>query len=99
MKHAHLQVMLWEAADKRASPDKAADNSKFVWEVWRGVVFPAIHIGSAAPPQVMRELLCGCRSEQACVRGACVCQAIKTHHYIIYFVRPLHSKPEMESFC
>ena len=91
--------MLWEAADKRAYPDKAADNSKFVWEVWRGVVFPAIHIGSAAPPQVMREPSWGCRSEQACVRGACVCQAIKTHHYIIYFVRPLHSKPEMESFC
>ena len=24
---------------------------------------------------------------------------IKRHHYIICFVRPLHSKPEMESYC
>ena len=24
---------------------------------------------------------------------------IKTHHYIIVFVRPLHSKPGMESYC
>ena len=80
MKHAHLQVMLWEAADKTAAPDKAADNSKFVWEVRGGVVSPVIHTGSAAPAQVMRELSCGCRSEQACVRGACGCQSIKTHH-------------------
>ena len=80
MKYAHLQVMLWEAADKRAPRDEAADNSKFVWEVWGGVVSPAIHTCSAAPAQVMRELSCGCRSEQACVRGACGCQSIKTHH-------------------
>ena len=61
MKHAHLQVMLWEAADKRASPDEAADNSKFVWEVRGGVFYPAIHTGSTA--QVMRELSRGCRHE------------------------------------
>ena len=24
---------------------------------------------------------------------------VKTHHYIIFFVRPLHSKPGMESYC
>ena len=24
---------------------------------------------------------------------------IKTYHYIIFFVRPLHSKPRMESYC
>ena len=24
---------------------------------------------------------------------------IKTHHYIIFFVRPLHSKPGMERYC
>ena len=47
----------------------------------------------------MRELSCGCRSEKACVKGACDCQSIKTHHYIICFVRALHSKPGMESFC
>ena len=26
-------------------------------------------------------------------------QATKTHHYIIFFVRPLHSKPGMENYC
>ena len=24
---------------------------------------------------------------------------VKTHHYIIFFVPPLHSKPGMESYC
>ena len=24
---------------------------------------------------------------------------VKTHHFIIFFVRPLHSEPGMESFC
>ena len=24
---------------------------------------------------------------------------VKTHHYIIFFVRPLHSKQGMESYC
>ena len=24
---------------------------------------------------------------------------IKTHHYINLFVRPLHSKPEIDSYC
>ena len=24
---------------------------------------------------------------------------IKTHHYIIFFVRPLHSKPGLGSYC
>ena len=24
---------------------------------------------------------------------------VKTHHYIIFFVRPRHSKPGMESYC
>ena len=26
-------------------------------------------------------------------------EIIKTHHYIIFFVRPLHSKPGMERYC
>ena len=24
---------------------------------------------------------------------------IKTHHYIIFFVRPLHFKPQIKSYC
>ena len=27
------------------------------------------------------------------------CPLIKTHHYIIFFVRPLHSKPGMKCYC
>ena len=95
----HMKLLI-----KRAPLDEAADNSKWEvqvggWEVRGGVVSPAIHTGLAAPAQVMRELSCGCRSEKACVKRACDCQSIKTHHYIICFVRALHSKPGMESFC
>ena len=66
MNRTHLHVMMWNAAAKRAPPTAAAaaNISKVGWEVRDGVVFiPAIHTGS--PVQVMRELLCGCRSEQA----------------------------------
>ena len=54
----------------------AADISKLgTWEVRGGVVSPAIHTGSPVPAQIMRELSCGCRSEQACVEVACGYQA------------------------
>ena len=76
MKRAHLHVMMWKAAAKRALPTAAAaaNISKVGWEVRDGSVFiPAIHTGS--PVQVMRELSCGCRSEETCVGGACGCPA------------------------
>ena len=78
MKRAHLHVMMWKAPAKRAPPTAAAaaNISKVGWEVRDGVVFiPGIHTGSSPPVQVMRELSCGCRSEQACAGGACGCQA------------------------
>ena len=76
MKRAHLRVMMWKAAAKKAPPTAVADISKFGSEVRYGVVFiPAIHTGSPPPAQVMRELSCGCRSEQTCVGGSCACQA------------------------
>ena len=33
MKRAHLQILMWKAANKRPPPTAAADISKFGWEV------------------------------------------------------------------
>ena len=55
MKRAHHQVMVWNAVE-RAPSTSAADISKFGWEVRCGEVSPAIHTGSPASAQVMREL-------------------------------------------
>ena len=39
---AHLQVMLWKAADQREPPAETRDITQFGWEVTRGVVMPTV---------------------------------------------------------
>ena len=50
---AHLQVMLWKAADQQAPPAVSATITDFGWEVQNGIPVPAMAIGDPAPPKLV----------------------------------------------
>jgi hypothetical protein len=57
---AHLQVMLWKAADQHGQPNEAEDITKFSWEVKNGVVMPVISREDITPPQLIDVVQYGC---------------------------------------
>ncbi len=50
---AHLQVMLWKAADQEAPPDESADITHFGWVIQNDIPVPAV-AQSAPAPRVSR---------------------------------------------
>ena len=70
---AHLQTMLWKAADQRHPPVDARDIRRFGWDVKKGgVVTPSVSNAPVAP-HVVR---CSCSAERkACSEKRCSCHS------------------------
>ena len=47
---AHLQVMLWKAADCEAPPNESTDITLFGWIIQDNIPVPAVAQGAPAPP-------------------------------------------------
>ena len=77
---AHLQTILWKAADQSAPPD--VDITNYGWEMVDGVPSPQTGVSEFAPPELMKVVACGCSSQTACSRSTCSCKAAN--------VDPLH---------
>ena len=60
---AHLQIMLWEAAEQQAPPAVSANISDFGWEVQNGIPVPVMATGEPAPPELVDVIRCQCRAE------------------------------------
>ena len=72
VRRAHLQTMLWKAADQQGPPN--VDITKFGWEVKEGIPSPCIATGIHAPQGLIDVINCGCKAEgKACSTESCSC--------------------------
>ena len=74
---AHLQIMLWKAADKRHPPVDARDNRRFGWDVKEGgIVTPSVSNAPVAPHGLLYVVSCSCSAERkACSEKRCNCHS------------------------
>ena len=70
---AHLQIMLWKAADKRHPPVDARDIRRFGWDVKEGgVVTPSVSNAPVASHGLLDVVSCSCSAERkACSEMRC----------------------------
>ena len=62
---AHLQIMLWKAADKRHPPVDARDIRRFGWDVKEGgVVTQYVSNAPVAPHGLLDVVSCSCSAER-----------------------------------
>lgn len=72
---AHLQVMLWKAADNVAPPDESADITTFGWEYQDGIPTPVLSKADPAPPVLLDVIQCHCKAtKKKCGTEACGCR-------------------------
>ena len=71
---AHLQTMLWKAAEHQGPPNESADITHFGWEVRDDIPIPVIAQGDPAPPELIDVIQCQCRAQgKKCSTEACGC--------------------------
>lgn len=74
MLRAHLQVMLWKAADKQNAPSVIVTD--FGWDLENNMPAPAIASIPPAPPELMKVISCQCKAAgKACAQANCSCSA------------------------
>ena len=70
---AHLQVLLWKAADKDQPQAITQDITKFGWEVTENGIMPAIVHQPSAPPRLLDIISCSCAAEGRACSNRCKC--------------------------
>ena len=55
---AHLQVMLWKAADQQGPPEESADITNFGQKIRDDIPVPVIAEGDPAPPGLVEVIQC-----------------------------------------
>ena len=71
---AHLQTMLWKAADQQSPPDESMYITDFGWKIRDDVPVSAIAEGDPAPPQLSDMINCQCKAVgKKCSTEACGC--------------------------
>ena len=81
---AHLQTMLWKAADHQGPPNESADITYFGWEIRDDIPIPVIAQGDPAPPELIDVIQCQCRAQgEKCSTGMWLPQATSFLHIIL----------------
>ena len=76
VKRAHLQMLLWRAADQLGPPDVSI--TEYGWEIQDGIMCPSIYSGPPGPPLLMNAISCRCRAEgKSCKDNNCSCRRVK----------------------
>ena len=71
---AHLQTMLWKAADQQSPPDESMYITDFGWKIRDDVPVPAVAERDPAPPQLTDVINCQCKAVgKKCSTEACGC--------------------------
>ena len=71
---AHLQIMLWKAADQQGPPEQSTDITQFGWEFKDDIPIPVIAHGDPAPSDLIDVIKCQCRAQgKMCSSEACGC--------------------------
>ena len=94
---AHLQMMLWKAADQQGPPK--VDITQFGWVVKGGIPSPCIDTGLPAPQGLIDVINCGCQSEQrTCCTESYNCHKNNVKHCLLYrlssqwVLQPIHNE-------
>ena len=75
---AHLQVMLWKAADQHAPPSESADIFLFGWEIKDDIPVPIVAKDDPVLPELSDVIRCQCKMQtNKC--GSQSCSYHKTH--------------------
>ena len=71
---SHIQVMIWKSAlDEMPPPPESITD--WGWEIKDGIPIPVIGIDQVAPPDLLKTVACGCKSESPCSRHNCSCKS------------------------
>lgn len=73
MQRAHLQAMLWKAADQSQPPQVNVED--FGWKINDGLPHPVTMRWPAAPPGLLKVIACSCASGTPCSRKQCSCKS------------------------
>ena len=72
VRRAHLQMLLWKAADQQGPPDVSI--AEYGWKIDDGITCPSIVSGPPGPPLLMNVISCRCRAKhKACKECNCSC--------------------------
>ncbi|KAK2168184.1 hypothetical protein NP493_1242g00001 [Ridgeia piscesae] len=64
---AHLQMLLWKAADQRDPPEEARNIANFGWNIEGSAITPAVSTAPVAPQALLDVASCSCTAEcKAC---------------------------------
>jgi hypothetical protein len=69
---AHLQIILWKAADQHSPPEESVDITRFGWEFKDGIPIPVIDHSDSAPSELIDIIKCQCKAARHRVRCAAV---------------------------
>lgn len=76
MLRAHLQMLLWKAADQRDPPEEARDIANFGWSIEGSTITPTVSTVPVAPQVLLDVVSCSCTAEgKACSGGRCSCNS------------------------
>ena len=71
---AHLQMLLWKAADQRDPPEEARNIANFGWNIEGSAITPAVSTAPVAPQALLDVVSCSCTAEcKACSGTRCSC--------------------------
>ncbi len=75
IKRAHLQTMIWKAADEDGPPE--VNITAFGWNIIDNIPKPRTGMSEVAPPELMKVVACGCCAQNACSSNICSCHAAR----------------------
>ncbi|KAK2187735.1 hypothetical protein NP493_156g06017 [Ridgeia piscesae] len=77
---AHLQMLLWKAADQRDPHVEARNIAKFGWNIESSAITPAVSTAPVAPQTLIGVVSCSCTAEcKACSAHAAAATAQAFH--------------------
>ena len=57
---AHLQMLLWKAADQRDPPEETRDIANFGWSIDGSTITPTVSTAPVAPQALLDVVSCSC---------------------------------------
>lgn len=73
---AHLQMLLWKAADQRDPPLEAGNIANFGWNIEGSTITPAVSTAPVAPQALLDVVSCSCTADgKACSGTRCSCSS------------------------
>ena len=71
---AHLQIILWKAADQHSPPEESVDITRFGWEFKDDIPIPVIDHSDPAPSELIDIIRCQCKAQgKMCSSEVCGC--------------------------